>query len=374
MKKIAVTVPALALAGALALNVAPAAHAESAVGSSGSSAAAGSSGAAGGAGEAENLPPLNQWEVGAVAGTLEGAEWFYHAAGKHVVDNRENVNTDVTTLTGGFMTIEAFAQAAGYAAPDSGSQQVGSSAGSSAAADAARDLLPFASVGGLAGELGGQQWFYNRDINFVVNSRDLVNQTVAEGQAGVMLTLDFARQLGRSLPINVVLAQGSSLPGSSINVENAVEREARTGQAASGGSSVETLGGAASDVVGGSSNGGGVEASVEIERLALIALPAVLLLGGIYYYLNNDGRTYVTSSARTSSTPTAQERASSENLLSSNRNEVQRQALEVTPTAEQARGISAETGVNGVAKGLIGLLIAVVLGAAAFHFGRKQLV
>ncbi|SDR69214.1 hypothetical protein [Corynebacterium timonense] len=366
MKKIASSIPALALAGALSLSLVPAAHAEpagSAVGSSGSSANAASSGLT-----IEEGKPLNTWEAGGVAGTWDGVEWFYHEDGKHVVVNRDHVKADLKGLTEGYLTIAEFAQKAGYAQPKNGSQETGSSA----AFEAASQLLPFATIGGLAGEWEGQQWFYNQDINYVVNSRELVNKTVAEGQAGVMLTLDFARKLQRELPINVTLLQGSSaqgsgtqglsLPGSSVFVENTAEREARTGQQANGGSSFEAL------------NGGGFEASVELQRLALIALPAILFLGGAYYYLNDDGRTYVTSSGRTSSTPTAEERSSSESLLSSNRAEVQRQALEVTPTAEQARGISAETGVNGVSKGLIGLVIASLVGAAAFLVGRRQLV
>lgn len=434
MKNLATTLPALALTGALTFAVAPSAAAQSAEG--GSSAAATESNAAlpAPAPGQEDLPHLKIWEAGGEAGTYENVAWYYHADGTHVVADVKNVNADIAELGEGQMTIKEFADVAGYAQPESGSQQNSSSlAGTSSeasqsgltaesvlkllATSSTQPMLPLAIVGDTAGQINGQEWYYNRDINFVVNSRELVDKDVAGGQGGVMLTVDFARQLQRALPINVVLDQGSSaatvsntadtgetntnangnanagssgngaLPGSSLPATE-------TGNQTAGGSSATLGGETASQVVNaalGSSNGISANGSIEggssasdAARLALVALPAVLIIGGISYYLNQDGRTYVDSSSRTSSAPTAQERASSESLLSSNRPEVQRQSqaapsIQVAANrqeaaAPQVRGISAETGSNSLAKGLVALLIASVLGAAAFHFGRKQLV
>ncbi|WP_288832565.1 hypothetical protein [uncultured Corynebacterium sp.] len=436
MKNLATTLPALALTGALTFAVAPSAAAQSAEG--GSSAAATESSAAlpAPAPGQEDLPHLKIWEAGGEAGDYEDAVWYYHADGTHVVADVENVNADIAELGEDQMTTKEFADVAGYAQPQSGSQQNSSSlAGTSSeasqsgltaesvlkllATSSTQPMLPLAIVGDTAGQINDQEWYYNRDINFVVNSRELVDKDVASGQGGVMLTVDFARQLQRALPINVVLDQGSSaatvsntadtgetntnangnanadagssangaLPGSSLPATE-------TGNQTAGGSSATLGGETASQVVNaalGSSNGISANGSIEggssasdAARLALVALPAVLIIGGISYYLNQDGRTYVDSSSRTSSAPTAQERASSESLLSSNRHEVQRQSqaapsIQVAANrqeaaAPQVRGISAETGSNSLAKGLVALLIASVLGAAAFHFGRKQLV
>ncbi|WP_115685829.1 hypothetical protein [Corynebacterium senegalense] len=434
MKNLATTLPALALTGALTFAVAPSAAAQSAEG--GSSAAATESSAAlpAPAPGQEDLPHLKTWEAGGEAGNYKDAVWYYHADRTHVVADVKNVNADIAALGEDQMTTKEFADVAGYAQPESGSQQNSSSrAGTSSeasqsgltaesvlkllATSSTQPMLPLAIVGDTAGQINGQEWYYNRDINFVVNSRELVDKDVAGGQGGVMLTVDFARQLQRALPINVVLDQGSSaatvsntadtgetntnangnanagssangaLPGSSLPATE-------TGNQTAGGSSATLGGETASQVVNaalGSSNGISANGSIEggssasdAARLALVALPAVLIIGGISYYLNQDGRTYVDSSSRTSSAPTAQERASSESLLSSNRPEVQRQSqaapsIQVAANrqeaaAPQVRGISAETGSNSLAKGLVALLIASVLGAAAFHFGRKQLV
>ncbi|MDK8625993.1 hypothetical protein [Corynebacterium appendicis] len=42
--------------------------------------------------------------------------------------------------------------------------------------------------------------------------------------------------------------------------------------------------------------------------------------------------------------------------------------------ADSERGVNAETGNNTIAKGLVGLLLASIMGAAIFAFGRRRLV
>ncbi|MCT1684078.1 hypothetical protein M3A74_04505 [Corynebacterium appendicis] len=42
--------------------------------------------------------------------------------------------------------------------------------------------------------------------------------------------------------------------------------------------------------------------------------------------------------------------------------------------ADSERGVNAETGNNTIAKGLVGLLLASIMGAAIFAFGRRHLV
>ncbi|WP_115685827.1 hypothetical protein [Corynebacterium senegalense] len=141
----------------------------------------------------------------------------------------------------------------------------------------------------------------------------------------------------------------------------------------------------------------------------LIALPSVLSIDGSTYYLNADGETYVTDMERIGAEPTEQERAASNDLLSRNSAEVGRQAIaeakaggaaapapaagvQVSNTAQdapapaeattapaadtsaEARGMAAQTGSNTAARALAALLVASVIGAAAFAFGRRRLI
>ena len=111
--------------------------------------------------------------------------------------------------------------------------------------------------------------------------------------------------------------------------------------------------------------------TADLAFAGMMALPALLIIGGVNWYLNQDGRTYVMDITRTSSVPTAAEREASAAMLSSNRAEVERQ---IQTEGNTERGTAIQTGSNEIGKGLIALLIASVLGAAAFAFGRRQLV
>lgn len=142
----------------------------------------------------------------------------------------------------------------------------------------------------------------------------------------------------------------------------------------------------------------------------LLSLPPVLTIAETTYYLNADGKTYVSDIDRVQETPSAEETAASQALLADNGAEVARQALEAARAAGQPvgysaqadagaeaagatgagavagdsaaaaaaaateRGIAAETGNNTVAKALFALVVASVIGAAAFAYGRRFLV
>lgn len=235
------------------------------------------------------------------------------------------------------------ANAAGAgSAETTGSADANANAGSSL--DGTGSSLPWYEEGKKAGELNGETWWFASNPNFVVNSKELVKDAaLTAGAAGVLTVQEFAEKLGKRVPANL-----------SFGLEGGLE--------------------------GGSSDS-------DLAKAAAIVLPALLLIGGVNWYLNADGQTYVTDSSRTSSTPTQGEREASANMLSSNRAEVEAQAKAQADAQAQAetqqnadstvtldRGITAETGNNTFGKGLVALLLASVLGAAAFAFGRRQLV
>jgi len=126
------------------------------------------------------------------------------------------------------------------------------------------------------------------------------------------------------------------------------------------------------------------------NKLAWLALPAALIIGGITWYLSQDGKTYVKDEARKNQEPTAEEKAASEQMLNANKDEVIAQvgqlakgdaaqaevpsALSAPATgesADSARGMSAETGSNSVAQALAALAVAAMVAAGAFAARRK---
>ncbi|CAB0652144.1 hypothetical protein CIP107561_01398 [Corynebacterium diphtheriae] len=110
------------------------------------------------------------------------------------------------------------------------------------------------------------------------------------------------------------------------------------------------------------------------KKLAWLALPAALIIGGITWYLSQDGKTYVKDEARKNQEPTAEEKAASEQMLNANKDKVMAQGGKLADGAKTTgttRGMSAETGSNTVARGLAGLAVAVMVAAAAFAARRK---
>ena len=120
------------------------------------------------------------------------------------------------------------------------------------------------------------------------------------------------------------------------------------------------------------------------KKLAWLALPAALIIGGITWYLSQDGKTYVKDEARKGQEPTAEEKAASEQMLNSNKDEVVAQGGKLAegdaaqagaPAAgegtDSVRGMAAETGSNSVAQALAALAVAAMVAAGAFAARRK---
>ena len=123
------------------------------------------------------------------------------------------------------------------------------------------------------------------------------------------------------------------------------------------------------------------------NKLAWLALPAALIIGGITWYLSQDGKTYVKDEARKGQEPTAEEKAASEQMLNANKDEVVAQGGKLAegdaaqagaPAAPAAgegtdsvRGMAAETGSNSVAQALAALAVAAMVAAGAFAARRK---
>jgi len=130
------------------------------------------------------------------------------------------------------------------------------------------------------------------------------------------------------------------------------------------------------------------ESEFDTTKLAWLALPAALVIGGVTWYLAKDGKTYVNSQeAAQKDAPSAEEKAASEQMLKENKDEVIAQGGKIADSTadkaqgqaesagqSQSRGISAETGSNTVARGLAALAIAVMIAAGAFVARRKLFI
>ena len=314
---------------------------------------------------AEAKAALPDFKPGELAGEFEGKQWFYATDGFSVVSDKELV---ANPTAGEFRSIWAFAQDNGKRLPEnliqrslgdieSGtveiattnlSEGVDATAGSSTqpAFDVAKPALPQWIIGDLAGNLEGKNWFYTRDFNYVVSDKNLVDAEVQQGDASWMTIVEFANRMNLSLPVN--------LRGGSFNFLSEPVAPAAAVQVPAVGSS-----------------------NSDLATAALVALPAIAIIGGAAWYLNQDGRTYVPIMARVTEEPTPEERAASEKLIAENQAELKAQAegaAPVVPAAEESRGIAAETGSNAIGKGLIALLLSSIVGAAVFLLGRRRLI
>ena len=113
------------------------------------------------------------------------------------------------------------------------------------------------------------------------------------------------------------------------------------------------------------------DAALSAGAIAGIAAAAVglpIVIAGVTYFLNQDGQTLVGSSDRVNQEPTPEEKAASDRLRAEHAEEIAAQQAAAT------RGVEAETGSNTLARTLFALVIASVLGAAAFLAGRRFLV
>lgn len=113
------------------------------------------------------------------------------------------------------------------------------------------------------------------------------------------------------------------------------------------------------------------------KKLAWLALPAALIIGGIVYHLMKDGQTYTPDEGRKNQDPTAEEKAASDKLLGENKDEVIAQGGQLAEGAEGAdaaatdRGMAAETGSNAAARGLAALAVVAMVAAGAYAASRK---
>ena len=125
----------------------------------------------------------------------------------------------------------------------------------------------------------------------------------------------------------------------------------------------------------GSSNGAAGEDNAELSPGAIAGIAAAaigipVVIAGVTYFLNQDGETLVGSSDRVNKQPTPEEKAKSDQLRAEHADEIAAQQV----AAAANRGVEAETGSNTIARTLFALVIASVLGAAAFVAGRRFLV
>ena len=113
------------------------------------------------------------------------------------------------------------------------------------------------------------------------------------------------------------------------------------------------------------------------KKLAWLALPAALIIGGIVWHLMKDGKTYTPDEGRKNEDPTAEEKAASDKMLAENKDEVIAQGGQLAEGAEGAdaaatdRGIAAETGSNAAARGLAALAVVAMVAAGAYAASRK---
>ena len=125
----------------------------------------------------------------------------------------------------------------------------------------------------------------------------------------------------------------------------------------------------------GSSNGAAGEDNAELSPGAIAGIAAAaigipVVIAGVTYFLNQDGETLVGSSERVNQQPTPEEKEKSDQLRAEHADEIVAQQV----AAAANRGVEAETGSNTLARTLFALVIASVLGAAAFVAGRRFLV
>lgn len=103
---------------------------------------------------------------------------------------------------------------------------------------------------------------------------------------------------------------------------------------------------------------------------------AAVTLGGILYNVvkNAQGDNVLVPADRPDQTPTAEDEKKTQELVQAHAEEIAAQAAQQNEGSDALRGVGANTGNNAIGKGLIALVMASVLGAAAFVFGRRQLV
>lgn len=324
MKRFNKTAIAIALSGALALGVAPAADAQEA--------------------------------PGAPAATInrEGTTWYLHSNGQFYVNDAALVFTPADQIEDGKKVGLDAANGEGEQAAPAGDEQ----------------NLPLpAEI-----TIDGETWYLHNDKQHYVKNRDQWNSPVAEIAEGEKVSLgDIAAAGG----VDGDQTQGTTgedgtTPGGETEGDTNPDGQ-------NGGSSEEgqTEDEGSSDLTPG-----------QIAGIVGGVLAGTLIIGGVVYKLVKDknGNPVYVPEDKAGQEPTAEDKAASDKLISENADEIKRQTasaqkngeevVEVggTDAADSERGVNAETGNNTIAKGLVGLLLASIMGAAIFAFGRRRLV
>ncbi|GAA3522878.1 hypothetical protein NUW87_08075 [Corynebacterium pilbarense] len=221
----------------------------------------------------------------------------------------------------------------------------------------------------------------NLQITFPDGSRDAIVipvQGVADGSAEGTVEVPAPEQPqgpGNTLTLDppAPAPEGDAAPVAEPAPEGEadVEGEAGAGAGAEGEADAEGEAGAGA----GSSNGAAGEVNAELSPGAIAGIAAAaigipVVIAGVTYFLNQDGETLVGSSDRVNKQPTPEEKAKSDQLRAEHADEIAAQQV----AAAANRGVEAETGSNTIARTLFALVIASVLGAAAFVAGRRFLV
>lgn len=102
----------------------------------------------------------------------------------------------------------------------------------------------------------------------------------------------------------------------------------------------------------------------------------VIALGGILYNVvkNAQGENVLVPADRPNQAPTAEDEKKTQELVANHQQEIAEQAAKQNADNGALRGVGANTGSNAIGQGLIALVLASILAAAAFVFGRRQLV
>lgn len=217
----------------------------------------------------------------------------------------------------------------------------------------------------------------NLQITFPDGSRDAIVipvQGAADGVAEGTVEVPAPEQPqgpGNTLTLDppAPAPEGDAAPVAEPVPEGEADVEGEAGAGAGAGAEGEAGAGA------GSSNGAAGEVNAELSPGAIAGIAAAaigipVVIAGVTYFLNQDGETLVGSSDRVNKQPTPEEKAKSDQLRAEHADEIAAQQV----AAAANRGVEAETGSNTIARTLFALVIASVLGAAAFVAGRRFLV
>lgn len=309
MKRFNKTAIAIALSGALALGVAPAADA--------------------------------QEDLGAPAATVshEGTTWYLHTSGQFYVNDAALVFTAADQIEEDKRIGLDAVNTEGEQAAPAGDEQ---------------DLPLPAEI-----TIDGQTWYLHNDKQHYVKDRNQWNAPIADIDEGDKVSLGDIANEGD--------IDGDQTEG---DLDDNEDNEGQTG--------------------GSSQDGSDDLTSDEIAGIVAGVLAGTLIIGGVVYKLVKDknGNPVYVPEDKAGQEPTAEDKAASDKLISENADEIKRQTaaaqkngeevVEVDGTdaasADSERGVNVETGNNTIAKGLVGLLLASIMGAAIFAFGRRRLV